>query len=79
MVAAFTDRQIGKRVVAQNGVEIGEVADVRNGSLYVSIGPDVDRDVTSELRWGGAVNQSMNKLQDTFIADITEDVVRLNV
>ena len=39
MAAQFTEQHVGKRVVDQNGVPVGTVSDVRNGTLYVEVGP----------------------------------------
>lgn len=77
--AEFTDEQVGKRVVDADGGTVGEVTDVRNGSLYVTVGPDADPEVVDRLRWDGPVHQQPHHLQSQFVADVTEDVVRLNV
>ena len=79
MVAQFTDRQVGKRVVDQNGVEVGTVAEVRDGSLYVEVSPDADRETLSNLRWDGTVNQEVHRLRARFVADVTDETVRLRV
>ncbi|WP_227353788.1 hypothetical protein [Haladaptatus salinisoli] len=75
----FTDEQVGKRVVAADGTEVGVVDEVRNGSLYVEVGPDADPGTLDELRWDGVVHQSTHELQRQFVADVREDVVRLSV
>ena len=79
MAAQFTDKHVGKRVVDQNGVEIGTVNDVRNGDLYVEVGPDADAETLSELRWDGTVNQQVHHLRDRHVSNITDETVRLNV
>ena len=79
MVADFTDEQIGKRVVDQAGAEVGTVSDVRDGSLYVEVAPDADRETLSNLRWEGAVNQEVHRLRSRFVTDVDDDVVRLRV
>ena len=79
MVAQFTDRHVGKRVVDQGGVEVGTVEDVRDGDLYVEVGADADPDTLSELNWDGVVNQDVHRLPDQFVSNITDTVVRLNV
>jgi hypothetical protein len=73
------ERHVGKRVVAQNGSEIGTVSEVREGSLWVEVGPDADPDVLASLRWRGVVNQEEHELENRFISDISEHVVRLRV
>ena len=79
MVAQFTDDQIGKRVVDQAGVEVGTVADVRDGSLYVEVAPDADRETLSNLRWDGTVNQEVHHLQSEFVSNVREGTIRLRV
>ena len=79
MVAEFTDEQIGKRVVDQDGVEVGTVSDVRDGSLYVEVAADADRETLSNLRWDGTVNQEVHHLQSTFVSNVRENTIRLRV
>ncbi|WP_255195339.1 hypothetical protein [Halorarius litoreus] len=79
MVAQFTDKHLGKRVVDQNGIEVGTVNDVRNGDLYVEVGPDADSETLSELNWDGTVNQQVHHLPDQYVSNITDTTVRLNV
>ena len=79
MVAEFTEEQIGKRVVDQDGVEVGTVAEVRDGSLYVEVAPDADRETLSNLRWDGPVNQDVHHLQSEFVSNVREDAIRLRV
>lgn len=75
----FSDEQVGKRVVDADGGTVGEVAEVRNGSLYVSLGPDADPDVVDQLRWDGPVSQQVHHLQSQYVSNVTDDVVRLSV
>ena len=79
MTAEFTDKHVGKQVVAANGTEIGTVDHVDHGSMYVAVGPDADRDTLEDLRWTGVVNREVHHLDDHFIANITEDTVSLSV
>lgn len=79
MVAQFTEKHVGKRVVDQNGLSVGTVSDVRNGTLYVEVGPDADPDTLSELGWDGTVNRQVHELPDPYVSNITDDTVRLNV
>jgi len=79
MVAQYTDKHLGKRVVDQNGVEVGTVNDVRNGDLYVEVGPDADSETLSDLNWDGTVNQEVHRLRDQYVSNITDTTVRLNV
>lgn len=78
-MADFSDEQLGKRVVAQNGTTIGEVTDVRNGSLHVTVDGDADRDVIDELNWDGVVDQSTHELNDRHVTTVREDAIRLGV
>ncbi|APE94871.1 hypothetical protein [Halodesulfurarchaeum formicicum] len=79
MVAQFTDRHLGKRVVDHNGVEVGTVDDVRNGDLYVKVGPDADSETLSELHWDGTVNKEVHRLPDQYVSDITDTTVRITI
>lgn len=75
----FTDKQLGKRVVAQDGATVGEVTEVRDGTLWVTVAEDADRDVLDELRWTGVVNRETERLNQRFISSLREDTIRLRV
>ncbi len=75
----FSDKQLGKRVVAQSGNTVGEVTDVRDGTLWVTVDEDANPDVVDELRWSGVVNRERERLNQRFIASIREDTIRLRV
>lgn len=77
--ADFTDKQVGKRVVAANGIEVGVVKTVRNGTLYVEVGSNASGETPTKLGWDGTVHQSVQELKRQFIADITDDAIRLSV
>ena len=70
---------VGKRVVAQSGNRVGTVAEVRDGTLHVEVGPDADRDVLDQLNWDGIVNREVHELEGRYISNISDDVVRLRV
>lgn len=78
-MAAFSQDDVGKRVVAQSGATVGEVAEVRGGTAWVELAPDPDDDAVSQLRWEGTVNQNRHELEDRFVTRVTEDAVRLRV
>ncbi len=78
-MAEFTDKQLDKRVVGQNGSIIGTVADVRRGTLWVTIEPNADHETLKKLRWTGTVNQGTHELKDRFVGDVTPESIRLNV
>lgn len=75
----FTEKQVGKRVVAQNGSEVGTVVDIRDGNIYVEVSEDADRDVLDDLRWGGPVNREEHHLRQKHISTITDDTIRVRV
>ena len=78
-MADYTDDQLGKRVVAQSGVEIGSVEEVRDGDMYVAVESDTDDDAVSQLGWDGTVNQDVHRLSDEYVSNLTENTVRLRV
>lgn len=78
-MADFSDDHVGKRVVAQNGVEIGTVDHVSGGDLFVAVEPDAERETLSDLGWDGPVNQDSRRLSDEYVSNITENAVRLRV
>ncbi|WP_440007756.1 hypothetical protein [Halomicrococcus sp. SG-WS-1] len=78
-MADFTEKQVGKRVVAANGVQVGTVDDVRDGSLYVTVSSGADRDTLEDLEWEGVVNQEVHHLRHQYIGDITDETIRLSV
>ena len=78
-MADYSEDHIGKRVVAQSGVEMGTVEDVRNGDMYVSVEPDADDEAVTELGWDGPVSQDVHHLPDQYVSNITENTVRLRV
>lgn len=81
-MADYSNDQIGKQVVAQSGVEIGSVEDVRDGDMYVSVESDAAADqdeAVSQIGWDGMVNQDVHRLPDQYVSNITETTVRLRV
>lgn len=78
-MADFSEEQIGKRVVAQNGGTVGEVTDVRNGDLRVTVVAEADDDVVDELGWDGVVQQETHTLNDRYVSNVGEDAIRLRV
>lgn len=75
----FTDEQVGKRVVDQNGIVVGKVTGIRDGSLLVTVDADADDQTIQELNWDGVVDQENHSLNDRHISTIREDTVRLRV
>jgi hypothetical protein len=70
---------VGKRVVAQSGIQVGTVSEVRDGTLHVEVGPDADPDVLDQLGWDGVVNQEVHELEDRYVSTVTDETVRLRV
>lgn len=79
MVGEFTDEQVGKRVVSQDGGHVGTVDSVRDGSIYVEVAGDVDADLRKSLGWDGVVNREERELEGEFVSMITDDAIRLRV
>ncbi|WP_101294556.1 hypothetical protein [Halegenticoccus soli] len=79
MTAEFSDEQVGKRVIDRRGNVIGTVSEVRDGELYVELGPDADRETLDDLGWGRIVNQEVHHLEARFVTDTTDETVRLRV
>lgn len=78
-MADYSDDQLDKRVVAQSGVEIGSVEEVRDGDLYVAVEPDADDDAVAQLGWDGMVNQDVHHLEDQYVSNVTDTTIRLRV
>jgi hypothetical protein len=78
-MAQFTESTIGKRVVDQQGIQVGTVDGVRDGTLYVEVGPDASAETVSELNWDGPVNREVHRLESQYVSTVTDDIVRLNV
>lgn len=78
-MAEFTDRHVGKRVVDQDGTQLGEVTGVENGRLRVTIVEGADRDTIDQLNWDYITNQETHRLNDRYVSNIDEDTVRLGV
>ncbi|WP_123535577.1 hypothetical protein [Halosimplex salinum] len=78
-MAEYTDEQVGKRVVAQSGEEIGEVVAIDEGSLVVEVQVGDGHDVVDHLGWDSGANQERHTLDDRYVSTIRENAVRLRV
>jgi hypothetical protein len=78
-MAEYSEAQLGKRVVAQNGTPVGEVTGVDDGTLLVTVDEDIDRDVVTDLNWDGVVNRETHRLNDRHISNVSEETIRLRV
>lgn len=79
-MADFSEEHVGKRVLAQSGAELGTVAEVRDGDLYVEVVSELNADdAISQLGWDGAVNQDTHHLPDQYVSNVTDSTIRLRV
>lgn len=72
----FTNDDIGKRVVDQQGTEIGLVSGVRHGTAYVDPSPDITTKLKTKLGWED-VEDDEYPLQDAAIEAVTDDEIRI--
>jgi hypothetical protein len=72
----FTDDDEGKRVLNQDGNEIGRITEVRGGTAYVDADPDMFDTIRSKLGWGDAGEDSY-PLEEDDVSEITDDAIRL--
>lgn len=72
----FTDDDEGKRVVDDNGDEIGIVSGVRGNTAYVDPDPSLTENVKSSLGWGD-VDQEDYPLDESHVETVTDDEVKL--
>lgn len=72
----LTEDDEGKRVITQDGDEIGMIAEVRGGTAYVDPDPGMFDRIKSELDWGDA-DEDTYPLNADDISEVTDDEVRL--
>jgi hypothetical protein len=70
------DEDQGKTVVDETGEEVGIVADVRSGSMYVDPHPSITDKIQAKLGWGD-MDEDSYMLERDQIAAITDTEVRL--
>ncbi|WP_266077530.1 PRC-barrel domain containing protein [Haladaptatus caseinilyticus] len=73
----ITDDDEGKKVVDQNGDEVGIVSDVQHGTAHVNPNPGLTDKLKSKLGWGDA-DEDTYPLQDEMVQSVTDDEIRLN-
>ncbi|QLG62532.1 PRC-barrel domain containing protein [Halorarum salinum] len=73
---SITEEDEGKRVVNENGDEIGMVSDVRGGTAYVDPDAGLGDTVLSKLGWSDA-DEDDYPLDRSKIESITDDEIRL--
>ncbi|WP_458188357.1 PRC-barrel domain containing protein [Haladaptatus sp. NG-WS-4] len=76
-VSEITDDDEGKKVVDQNGDEVGIVSDVEHGTAYVEPDPGLTDKVKSKLGWGDR-DEDTYPLQEEAISSVTDDQIRLD-
>lgn len=75
----YSDEQVGKRVVSQDGVEIGEVTAIDDGSLVVRVDVSDANEVIDHLKWDHGANQETHTLNDRYVSTIRDSSIRLRV
>ena len=73
---SFSERDEGKRVVDARGEQIGIVADVRSGMVYIDSDPSLTDTVKSKLGWNEA-DEETYPLDTSTVETITDDEIRL--
>lgn len=76
MCATFTGDDEGKRVVNDNGDDIGIVSEVDDGTAYVDPDPGITDTFKSRLGWGDADEETYS-LDQRNVEAITNDEIRL--
>jgi len=72
----LTDDDEGKRVVNQNGDEVGMVASVEGGDAHVDPDPGITDSIKSKLGWEDA-DEDTYRLPSDSIQEVTDDEIRL--
>ncbi|EJN61438.1 hypothetical protein [Halogranum rubrum] len=72
----ITDDEVGKKVIAADGDEIGLVTEVRHGTAYVDADPSLTDKLMSKLGWEHTDDDAY-PLQKSEIETITDDEIRL--
>jgi hypothetical protein len=71
----ITEDDEGKRVVTEQGDDVGVIAEVRDGTAYVDSDPSVMDSIKAKLGWGDT--EDTHALDADHVVDVTEDEVRL--
>ncbi|WP_459193739.1 hypothetical protein [Halosimplex sp. J119] len=78
-MAEYSEEQVGKRVVSQDGAEIGEVSGIDDGSLVVRVTVGNNNDVVDHLDWDVRTNREEHTLNDRYVSNVRENTIRLRV
>ena len=76
MCATFTDDEEGKRVVNENGEEIGIIERVEGDTAHVNPDPNITDSIKSKLGWGDA-DEETYALDTGTVEAITDDEIRI--
>lgn len=72
----LTEADEGKRVMTAEGNELGMVVEVREGTPYVEVDPNVFERVKAKFDWGEP-GKDAYPLETADVATVTDDEVRL--
>ncbi len=73
---SYTEDDVGKPVVNEDGTEIGTVTAVRHGTLYVDPDPGVFDEMKAKLGWED-VDDDSYPLQNDEVSMVTDDKIQL--
>lgn len=76
-MAAISEEDEGKDVVASNGEKIGLVKEVRAGDAFVDPDPGLTDELMAKLGWGDS-DADTYKIAQGDIESVTDDEVRLS-
>lgn len=76
MAHSFTDDDEGKKVVNDQGEDVGIIAGVEHGTAYVEPDPGMTDKIKSKLGWNER-DEDTYPLQEESIESVTDDEVRL--
>lgn len=76
MGAEITTDERAKRVISEDGTELGIVDDVEDGTAYVDPDPEIPGELKSKLGWGGD-ERSTYPLRNDAIDMVTDDEIQL--
>lgn len=74
-----TDDDVGKRIVSGSGDEVGRVAEVDVGFLYVDPDPGLADKIRATLGWREKHEEGTYRLESNQIDTITDDEIRLRI
>lgn len=72
----LTETDVGKRVVDQDGEELGMISGFEAGQAYIEPDPGITDKIRSRLGWED-VNEDNYPISDDEVHSITDDEVRL--